>query len=78
MDDGAELLRLYDAHLHAYHTYQRVANGDDLVTGQHISPEKVAAARAEWVDRYTELRKAQGYTKGRIAELLNERLEVAS
>ena len=73
-DDGQELLKLYDAAMHAYHEFQAVANGDDLVAGQRVSPTKVAEAREVWTGLYTDLRLAEGYSQERINELLNARV----
>jgi hypothetical protein len=44
-----KLEELYWAEARAYRAYQRVEQGDNLVSAQRVSPAKVEAARTEWL-----------------------------
>ena len=45
-----ELEDLYWAEARAYRAYQRVEQGDNLVSAQRVSPAKVEAARDAWLE----------------------------
>ena len=46
---STDLTELYWREARAYRAYQRVEQGDNLVSAQRISPAKVEAARVEWL-----------------------------
>ena len=45
-----ELEDLYWAEARAYRAYQRVKQGDNLVSAQRVSPAKVERARDAWLE----------------------------